>query len=178
MLMLRNDAPLSKHEIEESVEVEMRTIMVAEDNAINRELIREILEARDYKVIEASDGEEAFERIVASKPDLLLTDIHMPALDGFGLIRRIRNDSTLSALPVIALTAFAMDGDREKAILNGFNGYVTKPINMVLLTNEIERCLEATGNSGTEKPAAKPTKNTVLGKDKDIGKGQSAGRGK
>jgi CheY-like chemotaxis protein len=129
----------------------MTTIMVVEDNAANRELIREILEARDYKVLEASDGEEAIKLIAVSRPDLLLADIHMPILDGFGLIKRIRNDSTLAALPVIALTAFAMDGDRERGILSGFDGYVTKPIDMARLAKEINRCLELAGSSVAER---------------------------
>jgi CheY-like chemotaxis protein len=153
----------------------MRTIVVVEDNTANRELIREILEARDYKVIEARDGEEAWAQISASKPDLLLADIHMPVLDGFGLIKRIRNDNTLSALPVIALTAFAMDGDREKGLLNGFNGYVTKPIDMGVLTREIRRCLESSEGSAPEKLAPKSTGNAISGKD--MNKRQSAGRG-
>jgi two-component system cell cycle response regulator DivK len=120
----------------------MKTILVVEDNAANRELIREILESRGYKVLEANDGEKAMEQIRACKPDLVLTDIQMPVLDGFGLIKRIRNDNTLSALPVLALTAYAMEGDEQKAILGGFDGYVTKPIRMHLLISKIQRCLE------------------------------------
>jgi CheY-like chemotaxis protein len=120
----------------------MQTIVVAEDNAVNRELIRELLECRGFAVIEASDGEEALQSIASCTPDLVLTDIHMPVLDGYGLVRRIRNDSALCALPVVALTAFAMEGDREKGLMHGFDGYVTKPVDSALLLGEIQRCLD------------------------------------
>jgi CheY-like chemotaxis protein len=120
----------------------MQTIVVAEDNAVNRELIRELLECRGFAVTEACDGEEALKRIAESSPDLVLTDIDMPVLDGFGLVRRIRDDSALCALPVVALTAFAMDGDREKGLMHGFDGYVTKPIDSAVLIGEILRCLQ------------------------------------
>ncbi|MCU1286054.1 MAG: sensory box protein [Acidobacteriales bacterium] len=120
----------------------MKSILIVEDNATNRELISEILKARDYTVIEAEDGEQAMELIGSCQPDLVLTDIHMPTLDGFGLIRRIRDDKLSAKLPVVALTAFAMAGDRENAILSGFDGYVTKPIDLVVLTAEIHRCLK------------------------------------
>jgi CheY-like chemotaxis protein len=119
----------------------MKTILIAEDYSANRELIREMLEAGGYQVVQASDGQEAFDKIVAVRPDLVLADIQMPVLDGYGLVHKIREDSSLRDLKVIALTAYAMDGDREKVLGAGFDGYITKPLNMKTLFREIGKYL-------------------------------------
>ena len=95
----------------------MTKILVAEDNAVNRELLRELLEMRGYTVMEACDGEEALRMIEQTQPDLVLLDIGMPVLDGFGVMRKIRENPRFASLPVVAVTAYAMQGDREK-ILN------------------------------------------------------------
>lgn len=117
-----------------------RTILVVEDNKTNRELIHELLQARGYDILEAADGEEALALAKANKPGLALIDIQMPKLDGLQLVRLIREDCGLRDIPTVALTAYAMRGDREKAIDQGFDGYVTKPISFPLLLGEIERC--------------------------------------
>lgn len=114
-------------------------VLIAEDNAVNRELLREILESRHYEVIEAADGQEALAKIEASKPDLVLLDINMPALDGFAVIRRLRQHPQLHHLPVLAVTAYAMKDDREKVMAAGFDGYVAKPVNAALLIREIDQ---------------------------------------
>jgi two-component system cell cycle response regulator DivK len=116
-------------------------ILVAEDNTTNRELIRELLQSRGYGILEASDGEEALALAQDNKPALALIDIQMPKLDGLQLVRLIRQDPEIQSLRAIALTAFAMKGDREIAMEQGFDGYVTKPISFPLLLAEIERCL-------------------------------------
>ena len=121
----------------------MKTIVVAEDNVVNRELIREMLDAWGFRVLEASDGEHAFATIKAERPDLVLMDIQMPREDGFSVLRRLRLDPQLAAIPVLALTAYAMRGDSEKALAAGFNAYITKPIDMPSLRREITRQLEA-----------------------------------
>jgi CheY-like chemotaxis protein len=108
----------------------MKKILVADDNAVSRELIREVLEADDYQVIEASDGREALNKLREQQPDLVLLDIQMPILDGHALIRELRADPRFSGLPVVALTAYAMQGDREKALTLGFDRYITKPIDI------------------------------------------------
>ncbi len=105
-----------------------KRVLIADDNPVSRELIREILENDDYEVIEAADGGEALEKVRAHHPDLALLDIQMPVKDGNTVIREIRADPQLSRLPVAALTAYAMQGDREKALALGFNAYITKPI--------------------------------------------------
>jgi two-component system cell cycle response regulator DivK len=93
----------------------MTKILIAEDNAVNRELLRELLEMRGYTVAEACDGEETLRVIEQTQPDVLLLDIGMPALDGFAVVRKIRENPRLASLPVVAVTAYAMQGDREFA---------------------------------------------------------------
>jgi len=117
-------------------------VLVAEDNAVNRELLREVLEAHDYEVVEAADGQEVLMRIEKSTPDVVLLDINMPVLDGFEVIRRIRQSSELKQLPVLAVTAYAMKDDREKVMAAGFDGYVAKPVNSAVLLREIEQLVK------------------------------------
>jgi CheY-like chemotaxis protein len=119
----------------------MTKVLIAEDNAVNRELLRELLELRGYTVVEACDGEEALRMIEQSQPDLLLLDIGMPLLDGFGVIRKIRKHPQFSSLPVVAVTAYAMRGDREKILNAKFDGYLSKPVNSRSLAEELERLL-------------------------------------
>jgi two-component system, cell cycle response regulator DivK len=121
----------------------VRTILVAEDNSVNRELIREMLEAWGFRVLEAFDGQQALETIKAEHPDLVLMDIQMPGEDGFSVVGKIRSDREVAAIPILALTAYAMRGDSEKALSAGFNAYITKPIDMPLLRREITRHLDA-----------------------------------
>ena len=119
----------------------MTKILIAEDNATNRELFRELLEARGYTVVEACDGPEALRMIEQTQPDILLLDIGMPLLDGFAVVRAIRENPSLAALPVLAVTAYAMQGDREHVLNSGFDGYLSKPINAKALAEELERLL-------------------------------------
>jgi CheY-like chemotaxis protein len=117
----------------------MTKVLVAEDNPVNRELLRELLENRGYSVIEACNGQEALDMVEQSQPDLLLLDIGMPVLDGFAVVRKIRENPTLATLPVLAVTAYAMRDDRDNVLNAGFDGYLSKPINARELANEIER---------------------------------------
>src|SRR5579862_7375155 len=96
-------------------------ILVADDNAASRELIREVLEMSGYHVVEASNGQEAVSRVHETAPDLVLVDIQMPRLDGYGVLRELRGDPKFAGLRVVALTAFAMQGDRERALEAGFD---------------------------------------------------------
>jgi CheY-like chemotaxis protein len=119
----------------------MKTVLIAEDNPVNRELLRELLEMRGYAVIETSNGQEALEQLQKVQPDILLLDLNMPVLDGFGAIERIRKDPGFSGLPVLAVTAYAMRGDREKILSAGFDGYLSKPIDPIFLQQELQRLL-------------------------------------
>jgi two-component system, cell cycle response regulator DivK len=115
----------------------MKKILVAEDNPVNRELIREILSEGEYDVIEACDGQEALDKISETSPDLVLLDIQMPVLDGYAVLSRLRENPPSPPPRVIALTAYAMRGDRERALAAGFDDYVTKPIDLKTLTSKI-----------------------------------------
>lgn len=117
----------------------MKRILVAEDNEANREVLREYLEPRGFEIIEACDGEEAVQRIRESPPDLILLDVQMPRVDGFAVLRLLKEQGV--AVPVIALTAHAMEGDRERALLAGFDGYHSKPVDLQSLLAEIRRRL-------------------------------------
>jgi len=105
----------------------MATLAVVEDNADNRLLLQAIL-GDEYDLVEYANGVDALAGIAQARPDLVLLDISLPGLDGTEVLRRIRADAALATLPVIALTAHAMAGDREKFLASGFNDYVTKPI--------------------------------------------------
>jgi CheY-like chemotaxis protein len=119
----------------------MNKILIAEDNPVNRELLREILAAGEYEVTEAGDGEEALAKLGETVPDVILLDINMPVLDGFATIRQIRKTPQLARLPVLAVTAYAMKEDREKILAAGFDGYVSKPINSPALLKELQKIL-------------------------------------
>ncbi len=119
----------------------MTKVLIAEDNAVNRELLHELLETRGYTVVEACDGEEALRMVEQTQPDVLLLDIGMPLLDGFAVVRKIRENPRFASLPVVAVTAYAMQGDREKILSSGFDGYLSKPVNARALAEELERLL-------------------------------------
>ena len=121
----------------------MTTIAVVEDNADNRLLLQAILDGL-YAVVEYENGVDALAGLAASLPDLVLLDISLPGMDGNEILARIRASEALKQLPVIALTAHAMSGDREKYLAAGFNDYITKPIvDETILLTAIERWLAA-----------------------------------
>src|ERR1700722_13614171 len=119
----------------------MKKILVADDKASSRELVRTVLEHCGYEVVEAADGAEALVEARATQPDLILLDLQMPALDGFGVIEKLRSESCFAVTPIVALTASAMHGDRERAIAARFSGYISKPIRLTNLRSEVERLL-------------------------------------
>jgi two-component system cell cycle response regulator DivK len=118
-----------------------KKILVVDDNQVSRELIREVLNSPGQVVLEAENGEEALEKILAERPDIVLLDIQIPAFDGFEVLRRLRSDPRFDNLPVIALSAYAMQCDYEKALKLGFDDYITKPIDISALRARIEQIL-------------------------------------
>jgi CheY-like chemotaxis protein len=120
----------------------VKTILVAEDRDTSRELLNVILTSAGYAVILATDGEEAISRAGETPIDLVILDIHMPRVDGFGVIRHLRADPAYRTTPVIALTASAMAGDRDSVLAAGFTEYISKPVNISLLRREVARLLE------------------------------------
>lgn len=119
------------------------TILVADDNAFSRELMRELLEASGHTVLEAVDGRDALDLIRHCTPDLVFLDLQMPVQDGFSVIRELRTDDHLGKLPVVALTASAMIGDRERAIAAGFDSYIAKPIDLCEVETQIQYLVHA-----------------------------------
>jgi len=119
----------------------MKKVLVADDKPTGRELVRTVLEKSGYQVFEANDGEQAVVEAGRIHHDLIILDIHMPGLDGFGVIEKLRREEAFAATPIIALTASAMMGDRERAMSVGFTGYITKPIRLEALRAEVERLL-------------------------------------
>lgn len=103
-------------------------ILIVEDNEKNRRLLRDVLQFHGFEVIEAVNGEEGIIMARAEKPDIILMDMQMPVMDGFAAIRTLKSDPTLNQIKIVAVTSFAMTGDREKIIAAGADGYVSKPI--------------------------------------------------
>lgn len=123
-------------------------ILIAEDNPASHEFLTELLTGWGYETIHAANGLEVLSHVETATPELILLDLQMPDLDGYGVLRRLRADERLQHLPVVALTAFAMRGDREKALELGFDGYLTKPIDSALLRQVVIRfCGERNGRS-------------------------------
>jgi CheY-like chemotaxis protein len=116
-------------------------ILIVEDNEINMKLIKTVLKPKGYLLVEARDGEEALQAAVRERPDLILMDIQIPKIDGLEVTRRIRGMEEIGGTPIIALTAHAMEGDREKILEAGCDAYIAKPINTRTLPGEVEAAL-------------------------------------
>ena len=117
-------------------------ILVVEDNPINMELVRDILKAYGYQVSEATNGIECQAWLSTNRPDLILMDLQLPGIDGFTLTQQIRQDERLRQIPVVALTAYAMKGDLERALAAGFTGVITKPIDTRAFPRQLEAYLQ------------------------------------
>ena len=122
----------------------LKRVLIADDKATGRELVKTVLENIGHQVFEASNGLDALNVAQLIRPHLIILDLHMPALDGFGVIKELRQDSAFHAIPVIALTASAMQGDRQRALEAGFTSYITKPVSLKTLRAEVERLLTLT----------------------------------
>jgi CheY-like chemotaxis protein len=117
------------------------TILLAEDKETNVMVIKDYLEYRGYQVATAQNGVEAISKAEEISPDMILMDIQMPEMDGLEAIRRLRSNPRFSTTPIIAITAFAMPGDRERCIEAGANDYLSKPISLKVLKQMIEKFL-------------------------------------
>jgi two-component system cell cycle response regulator DivK len=115
-----------------------RTILLIEDNAQNRYLATFLLEQRGHRVVSAADGRLGIEAAQRNPPDLVLLDIQLPAMDGYAVARALRSISATASIPIVAVTSYAMVGDREKCLAAGCNGYIEKPINPETFLAEIE----------------------------------------
>ncbi|MCB9112472.1 MAG: response regulator [Anaerolineales bacterium] len=115
------------------------TILYVEDNPDNRNLIRRVLNAEGYVVVEASHADQAIHKLEKETIDLILMDINMPGMDGYTLTAKIREMEKYSNIPIVAVTANVMRGDREKSLEAGCDGYIQKPIDIDTLAQQIER---------------------------------------
>ncbi len=118
----------------------MAKILIVEDVEFNRDLLVQLLED-DYDIVTAEDGEQGIEMARSERPDLILMDMSLPVIDGWEATRRIKADADIAAIPIVALTAHAMQGDEEKARACGCDDYLTKPIDEDLLYERIEHHL-------------------------------------
>jgi CheY-like chemotaxis protein len=116
-------------------------ILIADDRASSRELLRTVLERTGYAVLDAADGEAALEQARSGNPDLILLDLQMPKLDGYGVLAQLRAEERFRTLPILALTASAMSGDREKILGAGFTDYLSKPAGPERLREAVARLL-------------------------------------
>ena len=117
------------------------TILYVEDNADNRMLVRRILLSQDYSILEAKDGSDALNVLKTQRPDLILMDINMPEMDGYTLTAKIKSMAGFERIPILALTANVMRGDKEKTLEAGCDGYIQKPLDIDQLIREVERFL-------------------------------------
>ena len=117
------------------------TILYVEDNVDNRTLVRRILLSEDYSLIEAVNAMDALKVLESTKPDLILMDINMPDMDGYTLTARIKTTPGFERVPILALTANVMRGDKEKTLEAGCDGYIQKPLDIDQLIREVERFL-------------------------------------
>ncbi|QEM68803.1 response regulator [Geobacter sp. FeAm09] len=120
-----------------------KKVLVIEDNEQNLYLVTFILERYGYEVSAARDGGAGIDLAAQLKPDIILLDIQLPIMDGYAVAQRLRANAALDRVPIIAVTSYAMAGDREKAIAAGCNGYIEKPINPESFMQQIEQYLPA-----------------------------------
>jgi CheY-like chemotaxis protein len=112
-------------------------VLYIEDNEQNLYLVTFLLKTRGYEVLQAQEGQEGIDLAIREKPDLILLDIQLPSMDGYAVAQLIRSNPDLMQTPIVALTSYAMAGDREKALASGCTGYIEKPINPDTFLNQI-----------------------------------------
>ena len=125
----------------------MTTILYIEDNFENRILVRRVLQAEGYDLVEAASARDALKLLENMVPDLILMDINMPEMDGYTLTAKIKENPAFEKVPVIAMTANVMRGDKERSLEAGCDGYIQKPIDIDLLPEQVERYLKRKANS-------------------------------
>jgi two-component system cell cycle response regulator DivK len=126
-------------EIKKSIPIK---ILVVDDNRDNRELVVKVLKGRGYEMVEAIDGEDALQKAQEERPSLILMDISLPKIDGYEVTRRLKMHEEYRDIPVVALTAHVMKGDKERAIEAGCVGYIPKPIDVHELPEQIKHYLD------------------------------------
>jgi two-component system cell cycle response regulator DivK len=120
-----------------------KTVLIVEDNELNMKLFNDLLETRGCRIVQTRNGVEAVKLARETRPDLILMDIQLPGLDGYEVTRRIKADPALRAIPVIAVTSFAMKGDEEKILQGGCEAYLSKPISVAKFFETVDQFLGA-----------------------------------
>lgn len=128
----------------------MPTVLCVEDNRDNRVLVRRILQAEGHTVLEAANAFEGLQMALVQRPDIILVDINMPHIDGLTLASRLKAYPGLAGVPVIAITANVMHGDRERSLAAGCDGYIQKPIDIDALPEQVARFLQPTRGRAVE----------------------------
>ncbi len=123
-------------------------ILIVEDHEKNRKLVRDLLQVKGYKTIETETAEEGIQLAQESRPALILMDIQLPGIDGITALKRLRAEPKTRDIPVIAVTASAMTNKREAMLVEGFDGYQTKPLSIKDFLEEVQRVLKAHGGGG------------------------------
>jgi CheY-like chemotaxis protein len=116
-------------------------VLLVEDNLLNLKLVRDVLLHAGFDVVEARSGEDGIVRAIEERPDIILMDLQLPGIDGTEAMRTIKQTPMGSSIPIVALTAFAMSEDRERALRNGFDGYLSKPISVSDLPRQLNEFL-------------------------------------
>jgi len=137
----------------------MARILVIEDNPINLELMTYLLRAWGHEPVDAVDGEAGIERAQRDRPDLIVCDIQLPGIDGYEVARRLKAEPVLAGVPLVAVTAYAMVGDRDRALQAGFDGHFAKPIDPAAFMAALSRFLPGTSESPPAPPAAPPAQD-------------------
>jgi CheY-like chemotaxis protein len=125
----------------------MSKILLVEDNEFNRDMLSRRLQRRGFQVVIAEDGERGMSSAYSERPDLILMDMDLPVVDGWEATRRLKADSAMRAIPIIALTAHALQSDCDRAFQAGCDDFATKPIEFSLLIDKISRALESRGGA-------------------------------
>jgi len=133
---------LSPNDTEPQTTKSAATVLVVDDNPINLKLVSDLLAFEGYRVLKADDGEKAAASVQEDPPDLILLDVDLPGIDGLTLTKRLKGDPPTADIIIVALTAFAMKADRQRAIAAGCDAYVTKPINTRELPAQIADLLQ------------------------------------
>jgi two-component system cell cycle response regulator DivK len=119
-------------------------ILVVEDNEMNMQLFEYLLEESGFEIVMSTTGEEALKLATESKPDLILMDIHLPGMDGLSVVRELKAGGEMEGVPILALTAHAMRGDKDRFLQAGCDGYISKPIDVKTFIPSIQQFLETT----------------------------------
>lgn len=139
-------------DVKNVVDGQGKTALVVEDNHLNMVLFHDILQASGFEVLRAETGAEGWRLVQAHRPDLIVMDIQLPDFSGLEVTRRVKADESLRTIPVLAVTAFAMVGDREKYLAGGCDAYVSKPVSVGDFLAAVARMLDSAATSAEEDP--------------------------